>query len=248
MTASVKSEASGHRPAYETVSVQIAALIDSAGLKAGDRLPTEQELGKHLGVSRTVVREAVKALVATGRVHARKGSGLYVADTMSPPPAFTLDPSVLVDPTLGNSIYEYRFALEVPAVRLAAERITPRELRTVQEALVLGQKGAESGRREDFHQGDMLFHQAIAEASGNPFISSSIVTVTRAQDWIFRLAAGRTPEKLMTTIAQHVAIYDAIKDGNPDAAARAMQSHLEWALVTYQQEVRRRLLGDEGSR
>ncbi|GAC1643029.1 MAG: hypothetical protein NVS4B12_06880 [Ktedonobacteraceae bacterium] len=69
-----------YRPAYATV----AALIASTGLKSGDRLPTEQELGERLGVSRTVVLEAVKALAANGQVYTRKGSGMYVANKPSP--------------------------------------------------------------------------------------------------------------------------------------------------------------------
>src|SRR5262249_51534708 len=139
---STTSGEGSYRPAYETVATKIVALIASSGLQAGNRLPTEQELGERLGVSRTVVREAVKVLVATGQVYTRKGSGLYVAARQSPFTAVALDPLVPVDPEHVISLYEFRLTLEVTTARLAAERSTPREVRILREALVLNESGA----------------------------------------------------------------------------------------------------------
>jgi len=69
-----------YRPRYELVAEQILRLIGELALDPGDRMPTEKELASRLGTSRTVVRDAVKILSATGRVSAQKGRGLYVAD------------------------------------------------------------------------------------------------------------------------------------------------------------------------
>src|ERR1700751_2383705 len=69
-----------YRPRYEVVAEQILQLIGDLVLRPGDRMPTEKELGTRPGPSRTVVRDAVKILSATGQVSAQKGRGLYVAD------------------------------------------------------------------------------------------------------------------------------------------------------------------------
>src|ERR1051326_3796950 len=72
-----------YRPRYEVAAAQIRQLIGDLALQPGDRLPTEKELATRLGTSRTVVRDAVKILSATGRVSAQKGRGLCVAATES---------------------------------------------------------------------------------------------------------------------------------------------------------------------
>ena len=241
MTSSMKSSETTYRPAYETVAVKIAALIVSADLKPGERLPTELELGEQLGVSRTVVREAVKVLVATGQVYTRKGSGIYVANKPSPFSVMTLEPVMPVDPSHVISLYEFRLTLEVSTARLAAERISPREVRTLHDALELNRIGAGTEQRQQFRIGDTALHQGIAEASHNPFLASAVTTITRMHEWVFEIASGRTQDALLTVVEQHAAIVTAIQEGQPDAAALAMQAHLQWALASYQQEVRLRL-------
>src|SRR5579859_2983428 len=114
MTSRVKPAEEGYRPAYETIAEKIAELITATDLKAGDRLPTEHELSEQLGVSRTVVREAVKVLVTTGLVYTRRGSGLYVANKTSLQSTM-IDSLSPVDPTQVISLYEFRFMLELPA-------------------------------------------------------------------------------------------------------------------------------------
>jgi GntR family transcriptional repressor for pyruvate dehydrogenase complex len=241
MTSVMKPAEDGYRPAYETIATKITELITSASLKPGDRLPTEHELSEQLGVSRTVVREAVKVLVATGLVYTRRGSGLYVANKASSFATTMLDSLTPVDPTQVISLYEFRLMLELPAARLAAERITPHELRELREVVALNRGSAETQHRQQFRESDAAFHRVIAEATHNPFLAATIATTTRAQGWVFDIAAGRTQELLLSYAEQHAAILGAIQEGEPDAAAQAMQAHLEWALAHSKQEVRRRL-------
>lgn len=228
------------RAAYETIAAKIAEMIATSELKAGDRLPTEHELSEQLGVSRTVIREAVKVLVATGQVYTRRGSGLYVANKSSQQ-TIVLDSLTPVDPTQVISLYEFRFLVEVPAARLAAERITPHELRELREAVLLSRSSAETQHRQQFRESDGAFHRVVAQATHNPFLSSTIATTTRTQDWVFDIAAGRTQALLLSYAEQHAAILEAIQEGQPETAAQRMQAHLEWALSHSKQEVRRRL-------
>jgi GntR family transcriptional regulator, transcriptional repressor for pyruvate dehydrogenase complex len=237
----MKPAKNGHRPAYETIATKITELITSADLKPGDRLPTEHELSEQLGVSRTVVREAVKVLVATGLVYTRRGSGLYVADNISPFAPTMLDSLTPVDPTQVISLYEFRIMLEPSAARLAAEHITPHELRELREVVALNRQSAETQQRQQFRESDAAFHRVIAEATHNPFLASTIAMTTRVQSWVFDIAAGRTQALLLSYAEQHAAILEAIQEGEPDAAAQAMQTHLEWALSHSKQEIRRRL-------
>lgn len=239
----IKPVEDNHRPAYEKVAAQIAELISSTNLKSGDRLPSEHELGERLGVSRTVIREAIKVLAAIGLVYTRKGSGLYVANQAASFTSMTmvLDSMVPLDPTVVVSLYEFRLLIEVPAARLAAKHITPRELRSLREALALNRSSAEMQERQQFRDSDASFHCAIAEASHNPFLASSVASIARVQGWVFDIASSSTPAWLLTTVEQHTAVFEAIQEGEPDAAAQAMQVHLEWAQAGYQLEVRRRL-------
>ena len=239
MTSMMKED--GHRPAYETAASKITALISSTGLKPGDRLPTEHELSEQLGVSRTVVREAVKVLVATGLVYTRRGSGLYVDNKVSPFATTMLDSLTPFDPSDVISLYEFRLTLEPQAARLAAERITPHELRELREMVALNRQSAETQQRQQFRETDAAFHRTIAEATHNPFLASTIATTTRAQSWVFDIAAGRTLVLLLSYAEQHATILEAIQEGEPDAAAHAMQVHLEGALTHSKQEIRRRL-------
>ncbi len=241
MTSIMKPAEDGHRPAYETIVAKITALISSADLKPGDRLPTEHELSEQLGVSRTVIREAVKVLVATGLVYTRRGSGMYVSDKASSWQTTILDSLTLADPTQVISLYEFRLILEPQAARLAAQRITPHELRVLREAVALNRRSAETQQRQQWSESDAAFHQVIAEATHNSFLASTIAMTTRAQRWVFDIAAGRTQALLLTYAEQHAAIFEYIQEGESDTASQAMQTHLESALSHSKQEVRRRL-------
>jgi DNA-binding FadR family transcriptional regulator len=231
------------RPGYETAAAKIAEFITTSGLRPGDRLPTERALGERLGVSRTVVREAVKVLTATGLVRARQGSGLYVAAEPRPFATAAIDLSMPVDPAHMVSLFEFRCMLEMQTARLAAERITPREVHALQEAVTTNRLGAESDRVDQFNEGDVSFHQGIAEASRNPFLAASVATVFRLQRWAIAMVLSGVPGSLLVAAEQHAAILEAIRSGQSEAAAAAMQTHVQTVMSAYQQEVRRRLVG-----
>src|SRR5579859_4685269 len=125
-----------YRPRYELVAEQILQLISELDLHPGDRMPTEKDLASRLGTSRTVVREAVKILSATGRVSAQKGRGLYVADSESMLGARQWGGFFV--PTNLNHIFmlfEFRRLQEMQASRLAAKRASPSELRVIEAAV-----------------------------------------------------------------------------------------------------------------
>ncbi len=230
---------------YELTATKILDLITSTNLKPGDRLPTERALGESLGVSRTVVREAVKLLSATGVVRAQQGSGLYVSSEPHPLMRSTIDIAKSVDPKDTQSFFEFRSTIEQQTARLAAERITPRELRALQEQVELNCHSAKANQIETvFHESDTAIHIGIAEATRNPFLVAEVIKIHRLQYWITQIVTGGPPGSLLKAAEQHNVLVAAISKGQPDDAAHAMQVHIETVLESYQQEVRRRLRGD----
>ncbi|HTJ72528.1 MAG TPA: FadR/GntR family transcriptional regulator [Actinospica sp.] len=236
-----------YRPGYEVVSERILRLIAESRLRPGDRMPTENELAARLGTSRTVVREAVKILSALGRVRAHRGRGLYVADDAGMLGAARWGGFFM--PTDLDQIFmlfEFRKVQETAASRLAATRATPAELRTIDSAVRQCREGHETGQDELFDQGDDAFHLGVAEASHNPFLVAAVREARRLQRQASTIGMhGALGDHARDAVAEHAAIYEAIRDGDPDAAAEATGVHLDKTLDDYRREITRRVFGSE---
>lgn len=234
---------------YQAAASRIMQLIADAGLKPGDRLPTERELGRKLGVSRHTVSQAVKVLAVSGVLRSRQGSGIYVTRTSPPTISGFIDVTVRGDPQQVQHLCEFRMTLEMQTSRFAAERITPRQLRRIEDAALATQASAERQEAQQFTEADTEFHLGIAEATGNAYLISAVTTVVRLQFWSVNTALGTEGDKLgsgspIIAAAEHLAILQRIRDGNADAAALAMQTHIQTFLDNYQLEVRRRMNSD----
>lgn len=232
---------------YQTIASRIMQMITEAGFKPGDRLPTERELGRELGVSRHTVSQAVKVLAVSGVLRSRQGSGIYVTRTSPPTASAFIDVTVRGDPQQVQQLCEFRMTLEMQTARLAAERITPRLLRYIEDAARATQASAERQDANQFTEADREFHVGIAEATGNQYLISAVATVTRLQFWTVNTTMGNdgsTPGSPFTAAAQHLAIFQRIRDGDGDGAALAMQQHIQTVLESYQLELRRRMNSD----
>jgi len=234
-----------YRPGYELVAERILQLIAESRLRPGDRMPTENELATRLGTSRTMVREAVKILSAIGRVRAQKGRGLYVAD----------DEGMLGSTRWGNfflptdldhvyMLFEFRRVQELAASRLAATRATPAELRAIEVAADTCRQGHLAGDAALFDRGDDDFHLGIAAASHNEFLVVAVREARRLQRQSSAIGLhGTVGGHAAEAIDEHTAIYQAIRDGDPDGAARAAAVHLDNTLEDYRREIQRRVFG-----
>ncbi|QBD83084.1 FadR family transcriptional regulator [Ktedonosporobacter rubrisoli] len=245
MTQASKKTSSSYQPGYETIAAKIIELIKAGSLQPGDRLPTEQRLGEQLGVSRAMVREAIKLLTASGHVRTRRGSGIYVNDGSRPFATAAINLSMPVDPEHMRALFEFRSLQEAQTVKLAAERITLAELRGLEQALIRNREGALANHWDMFIEYDDAFHSGIARASHNPFLLETVETVLRLQRWTVKMATGGAPGSLLASVDQHQAIFTALKDGKADVAVQAMKDHIDAVLHAYLQDVRRRLLLDE---
>jgi GntR family transcriptional regulator, transcriptional repressor for pyruvate dehydrogenase complex len=234
-----------YRPRYELVAEQILQLIAELRLQPGDRMPTENDLAARLGTSRTVVREAVKILSAIGRVRAQKGRGLYVADDEGMLGSSRWEGFFL--PTDLDHVYmlfEFRRVQETAASRLAATRATPAELRAIETAAELCRQGHLTGEAGMFDRGDDDFHVGVAAASHNPFLLAAVREARRLQRQSSTIGLhGTVGGHAAEAIEEHTAIYQAIRDGDPEAAAGAAAVHLDKTLEDYRREIQRRVFG-----
>jgi GntR family transcriptional repressor for pyruvate dehydrogenase complex len=234
-----------YRPGYELVAERILELIAESGMRPGDRMPTENDLAAQLGTSRTVVREAVKILSALGRVSAQKGRGLYVADDQGMLGSTGWGGFFL--PTDLDHVYmlfEFRRVQESAASRLAATRATPAELRTIESAAEMCREGHVTGRSELFDRGDDDFHAGVAAASHNAFLQAAVREARRLQHQSSIIGLqGAVGGHAEEAVEEHAAIYRAIRDGDPDAAARAAAVHIDNTLEDYRREIQHRLFG-----
>jgi DNA-binding FadR family transcriptional regulator len=211
--------------------------IGAGRLAPGTRLPTEQELMTALGVSRTVVREAVAALRADGLITTRQGSGAYVAADVSRVP-FRIDPDGLssIDDVL--EVMELRLAVEVEAAARAAERITPRRLVPIARALKAIEAAIRKG--EGAVNEDFAFHLAVAEASGNSRFAELLEflgrhVIPRQSVHLGAIAPLEQGAYLARIQSEHQRIQEAIASGDPAEARKAMREHLTRSLRRYRQ-------------
>ena len=233
-----------YRPGYELAAEQILQMIGDLALRPGDRMPTEKELASRLGTSRTVVREAIKILSATGRVSAQKGRGLYVADSESMLGARRWG-GFFVPTNLDHifMLFEFRRLQETQAATLAATRARPSELRVIETAVQTCRNGYTSGNNSQFDQGDDAFHLGVAAASHNFFLVSAVREARMLQRQASVIGLRGLGGHARAAVGEHEVIYRAIRDGDPEAAAQATSTHLDNTLEDYRREIQRRVFG-----
>src|SRR5579863_5967178 len=210
------------------IAERIADEIATARLPPGAKLPTEQEMVVAMGVSRTVVREAVAALRAQGLIVTRQGAGAFVAADADRRPfrlAFDGLPSIaqVLD------VMELRASVEVEAAGLAAKRGSAAARRRVARAL--GAIDAALERGESAIDEDFAFHRAIAEATGNAQFTHFLEYLGRfiIPRQSIRVAAHRPEGQRAyreTFQREHAAICAAIARQDTAGARAAMRTHL----------------------
>ncbi|MGO9781204.1 MAG: FadR/GntR family transcriptional regulator [Streptosporangiaceae bacterium] len=203
---------------------KIKAMITSGELRAGDRLPREADLAAQLGLSRSSLREAVRALSLVNILDVRRGDGTYVT---------SLDPNLMLEALSfivgfhrDETVLEFlrvRRILEPAATGMAAERITAGETEGLRSLLDSLGPNPEAG---ELVANDLEFHRRIAACSGNGVLCSLLETLsgptTRARMWPgLARAEGRD-----RTIAEHRAILEALAAHEPEIARSWATVHI----------------------
>jgi len=210
---------------YEQVVEQLTERIHGGEFRPNQRLPTERELGELFGVSRGVIREAIKVLSSLGLVESRQGSGTYVTANLSPTVSRALVLSAKPEEGSLLSLMELRQSTETLAARLAAIRRDAAEVEPILEAARETVAAAEADNVHDFEDGDIKFHRLIVEAARNPFL----ITIHTAIRDIQRDVSSRVvmmAGSITMAADQHLRIAHAIADQDSVTAAAVMDKHL----------------------
>ncbi|HLC02575.1 MAG TPA: FadR/GntR family transcriptional regulator [Anaerolineales bacterium] len=210
---------------YEQIVEQIEARVLSGELKLGDQLPPERELAEQFGVSRTAVREAIKALREKGLVEVRPGRGTFATDGASRAMRHSLGRILLFSQGKdAEDLVVVRELLEPEIASLAALRADEEQLEAMRKAVEAMDAAMDSP--EQFIEADLDFHLALAEGTGNaliPFLIDPVVDLLREQRTrIFNVRGGPARGQ-----KHHKRILEAVARHDPEAARQAMRDHLK---------------------
>ncbi|MFD7443951.1 FadR/GntR family transcriptional regulator [Streptomyces sp. NPDC059909] len=222
------SKVSGPVRLADQVAAILAEEIESGRLAEGDKLPTEVALVKQLGVSRTVVREAVSRLRNAGLVEPRQGLGVFVMPRRTRPLDLEAESADTKAKVL--QIVEVRRAMEGEAASLAAARATQDDLARMRQTLDAIDAAVASGG--DGVDEDLAFHRSIAESTGNAVLVSTLRylgEVLRSGIRVTRANEARRGDFIEAVRQEHHAILAAVEAGDAEAARTAARLHLKHA-------------------
>jgi GntR family transcriptional repressor for pyruvate dehydrogenase complex len=216
----------------ETLSARLVRVmterIQDGTYARGDRLPTEMELIEEFGVSRTVVREAVANLRASGAVATRQGIGAFVVqDVVTPGFRISEDSLQLVEEVI--AALELRMVVESEAAALAAMRRTNEDIDALYSALRRSEIELEVG--ESAVRSDLEFHRAVAAATANAhflgiFNYLGEVLIPRSRLQTHRFDQSSAEQYNQRILSEHKLIASSIERKDPDQARAAMRMHL----------------------
>ncbi len=200
--------------------------ISNGRYAANEKLPTEHALAEEFGVSRPVLREALDRLRADGLIHSRQGAGSFVRSRPAPAPVGFTRVETIADI---QRCYEFRLTIEPEAAFFAAMRRNDEILAELDTVLdLLGKATGNLTHRED---ADFAFHLAVTRAANNHYFGDAMKAL---RDHI-NIAMKMHGQSLMNdptvglekVFAEHVAIFTAIRDREPETARAAMRGHIE---------------------
>jgi GntR family transcriptional repressor for pyruvate dehydrogenase complex len=209
----------------DKVADMILDRILTMGFRPGDKLPSERELGEQFGVSRTVIREATRALAARGIIDVRAGVGLCVAAVDASAVSSTMRLFMHGSEELTyEEVHEVRRLIEIDAAGLAAERATDDDLAKLTACMDNLAKAGDDA--ELWALSDVEFHRTVCALTHNPLyvimldsIGDVLVEIRRATVYI--------PRRLPKLLVVHQQIHDAIAAHDVARARRTMRSHLQ---------------------
>ena len=212
-----------NREVQNSIISKIRELINYKNLEPGEKLPSERMLSEKFGVSRSSVREAIQKLEFYGLLNSIPQSGTFVANIGIIALNGMIDDILRLESPDFKSLVETRILLELKTVRLAALRRTDDDLKHIKETLEAYKEKVLNG--EDAVQEDLLFHLAIAKASGNSTMNTFMLTITPQIITNFEKYHVCDKNQAVLGINEHEDIYKAIKAQDPKLAKEKMKTH-----------------------
>lgn len=208
----------------QEIATQLLQQIKEQELRPGDKLPPERQLAQMMDVSRPVVREALRALSLMGVVDIRQGDGTYVTSLEPRQLVAHLDFVFAKDSVALTQLLEARRVVETGNVRLAAERITDRQIEEID-----GLVGALAANVDDpvrFGELDIALHSAVCAAADNFLLLQFMGIITTLSE-VSRERTGGIRAVRVAALHDHRRLLAALRAHDPDAAEHAMQAHLD---------------------
>jgi GntR family transcriptional repressor for pyruvate dehydrogenase complex len=211
-------------PLVEQAIAHLREQIAAGRWPVGAKLPGETTLARDLGVGRSTVREAIRALAGAGLVRARQGAGVFV---------LAAEPDEDWRDRLRRAsvaeVYEIRMMIEVGAAELAARRRTDADLAALDRALAARTAAVADGTDEEFIDADIALHAAVVAAAGNPLLAdlfAGFVPVLREGLLdLVRMIDARADDAVHGAAA-HADLVDAVRAGDPAAAGAVLTAEL----------------------
>lgn len=210
-----------NRALSEKIISQISDALISGEIHPGDRLPPERELAEQFGVSRTVIRDAVKTLAGRGILQVRRGAGIFV--TTSEENMLGRMDSIPLRGAGLRDLFEMRKALEAQGAEWAAQRRSAHHVERLRNILEYAREHSEEP--DVLSERDAKFHVAIAEASQNLVAVRVMLTLLDLLDNA-RHESLSIPGRAQLSLEQHERILQEIEARDPEGARRAMMDHL----------------------
>lgn len=211
-------------PLVEQAAERLRAQITDGHWPVGTKLPGETTLARELGVGRSTVREALRALTGAGLVQPRQGAGVFVTAT-----ELAEDWPTRLRRAAVTDVYEVRMAVEVHAARLAANRRTPEDITAMAVALE-GRRAASAADDAAFVDADIAFHAAVVAAAHNPVLADLFTEFTPVlRTGLVDLLAltGLRAHDPNTADEAHEALLRAVAEGDAEAAVEVVRKELE---------------------
>ncbi|MFD3156364.1 FadR/GntR family transcriptional regulator [Haloimpatiens sp. FM7330] len=213
---------------YEQVIEQIKNMIADGTLKKGDKLLSERELSQQFNVSRSSVREALRALQIIGLIECRHGEGNFIRESFEDSLFQPLSIMFMLQESRPSEILELRKIIESETAALAAKRINEEELRELHKLVELLKNADDENEKVIL---DKKFHYKIAHASKNFLILNILNSISYIMDIFIkdaRLKIMKKDENKNMIYQQHNSIYEALASHNLEKTSEMMKRHLEF--------------------
>lgn len=208
----------------DKVKEQLVELLQNKKLKVGDKIPTELELTRMLGVSRTVIREALLQLRMMGLITSKKKKGAYITspdifDILSK----SMYPHILDQETL-KDLFELRLILEIGMADFIFQNITPDDIRQLRE--IVGDEPPQTSKHLFNIDHEIAFHGKLYEIAGNNTLKGFQKLLLPVFDYVHHSGILQQ-EKELKTFLSHSGLVDILENGTPADFTRGMREHLE---------------------
>ncbi|BBD08839.1 FadR/GntR family transcriptional regulator [Desulfovibrio ferrophilus] len=209
--------------AFAKAVERIRHLVRSGEILPGGRLPPERQLADEFGLSRSSVREAIRALAEQGILESRRGAGTFLAPASGATLLKRLAVAAQGQNARVSQVFEFRRMLEPQMVRKAVVNVTDEQLEQMRGAVRRQELDIETGgtgRRQD-----RQFHRLVAEATGNPLAVEAVRSLASLFD-VPRAKQFDSPVRDRASLESHKRVLNAIEARDQDLAAKEMARHL----------------------